>query len=168
MSKRSDIVKKAREEVTNNSLYLWGGQGESVLKTTPEKLLKMETSSANAARILKTLAGKLTNGINMSKAKYFDCSGLVTKILQDLGIIGKEEDFTADGIYKNLCKAIKKEDLKAGDLVFISNGKKMTHVGIYEGDQIVIEAAGRDLGVVSRLINKNSWNAYGRVKISEK
>ena len=164
MIKRSDIAKKAREEVTNNSLYLWGGQGESVLKTTPEKLLKMETSPGNAARILKTLAAKLTNNVSMTKAKYFDCSGLVTKILQDLGVLEKEEDYTADGIFRNLCKEIKKSDLKSGDLVFISNGKKMTHVGIYEGKDVVIESAGRDLGVISRLINKNNWNTYGRLK----
>ena len=166
MSKRSDIAKKAREEVTNNSLYLWGGQGESVLKTSPEKILKMETSSGNAARILKTLAGKLTNNISMTKAKYFDCSGLVVYILQALKII--EDDYTADGIYNKLCKPIKKDELKAGDLVFIDTNGKKTHVGIYEKDNVIIEAAGRDLGVVSRLIGKNNWNAYGRVIIREK
>ena len=53
MTLKQKFVKLAEDEVKNNSLYLWSGQGETVLKTTPEKLLKRETSAANVGRILK-------------------------------------------------------------------------------------------------------------------
>jgi len=162
MSKRDKLVKMANEEVQNNSLYLWSGQGEDVMKTTPEKIRKVETSDNNASRVLKALAGKINQGLNMKKAKYFDCSGLVVYILQKLEVI--KDDYTAAGIYEKLCVPITKQDLKAGDLVFVKSSGKISHVGIYAGDGLVIEAAGRDIGVVKRGINKNSWNVYGRLK----
>lgn len=165
MTNKEKFVKLAEDEVKNNSLYLWSGQGEKVLDTNPKKLLKMETSAANVARILKCLANKLTTGANMDKAKYFDCSGLVVYLLQTLGLI--ESDYTANDIYRKLCSAIKKAELRRGDLVFINSGSKITHVGIYAGDGLVIEAVGRDYGVMKRQMSKNSWNVFGRVKSLE-
>lgn len=167
MTKREKIAKLAKDEVKNNSLYLWGGQGEKVMKTDPDKIKKMETSDANAGRVLKCLANKLTVNCNMDKAKYFDCSGLIVDILRALKIIDESADYTAQGIYKSLCIPVLKADLKAGDLLFISTGTKITHVGVFDGEA-AIEAAGRDLGVVRRPLSKNSWNLYGRVKINEK
>ena len=167
MTKREKIAKLAKDEVKNNSLYLWSGQGEKVMETTPETIKKKETSGANAGRVLKCLANKLTVDCNMSKARFFDCSGLVVDILRALKIIDESADYTAQGIYKSLCIPVLKTDLKAGDLLFISTGTKITHVGIYDGE-IAVEAAGRDLGIVQRPLSKNSWNLYGRVKINEK
>ncbi|MBR5188049.1 MAG: C40 family peptidase [Clostridia bacterium] len=162
MSQKKKFVKLAKAEATANSLYLWGGQGEEVETTPPEIIQKMETSNENAARVLKCLAGKINAGLNMKKAKYFDCSGLVVYLLMQLNVI--DQDYTAQGIYTNLCVPVLRTDLKEGDLCFISSGTKITHVGIYIGDNLVVEAAGRDLGVVQRGISKNKWNLYGRVK----
>lgn len=163
MKNNEKFLKLARDEIKNNSLYLWGGQGESVEKTTPEKIQKMETSQGNAARILKTLSAKLTAGCNMKKAKYFDCSGLVVDLLQRMELI--TNDYTADGIYKELCEPVKITDLKKGDLCFIDKDGKKVHVGIWDKEnKQVIESAGRDLGVVGRGMNKNGWNAFGRLK----
>lgn len=162
MGKREKLVKLANEEVQNNSLYMWSGQGELVLKTDPAELLKRETSNENVARILKTLAGKILQSLNMKKSKYFDCSGLVVYILQKLEVI--KDDYTAAGIYDKLCIPITKSDLKAGDLVFCKSSGKIGHVGIYASESLVIEAAGRDIGVVKRGMSKNNWNIYGRLK----
>lgn len=168
MNKREKIAKLARDEVKNNSLYLWGGQGESVLETSPKDIIKHETNKTNAARILKLLANKLQTDQNMNKARYFDCSELVVDILRKLEIIGPKDDYTAADIYKKLCSQICKDNLKEGDLVFICSGSKIGHVGIYTGPLEVTEAAGRDLGVVTRPMSKNGWNLYGRVKQNEK
>lgn len=162
MSKRDKFVKLAFDEVNNNSLYLWGGQGEEVEKTTPETIEKMETSANNAARVLKCLANKINNNCNMKKAHYFDCSGLVTWLLMKLKVI--ENDYTAQGLYNNVCVPILEKDLKPGDLCFCSSGSKINHVGIYAGNRVVIEAAGRDMGVVQRTMSKNNWRLFGRVK----
>ena len=168
MTKREKIAKLARDEVKNNSLYLWGGQGEEVMKTTPETIKKMETSSANAGRVLKCLANKMTVETNMNKARFFDCSGLVVEILRKLSVIDEKSDYTAQGIYKNLCVPVLLADLKEGDLCFINTGGKISHVGVYVGEREVVESASRDLGVVKRGMSKNSWNIYGRVKLNEK
>ena len=154
MSKRDKFVKLAKTEASVNSLYLWGGQGEEVETATPEYIEKHETSKANAARVLKCLANKLIAGCNMKKAKYFDCSGLVVYLLTVLKII--EGDYTAQGIYKELCVPIARNDVKTGDLAFISSGGKITHVGIITGEKEVTEAAGRDLGVVTRGMSKKT------------
>lgn len=164
MSKKEKFVKLANAEVTANSLYLWGGQGESVMETTPDIVRKKETNDQNASRVLKTLAGKINSGLNMKKARYFDCSGLIVELLRKLGIIKETEDFTASGIYKNLCVPITKADAKAGDLCFVASKGNITHVGIITDTNICVEAAGRDLGVISRSMSKNNWSLYGRVK----
>ena len=168
MNKREKIAKLARDEVKNNSLYMWSGQGESVLETSPKELLKHETSKQNVSRILKLLANKLQTDQTMNKAKYFDCSGLVVQILRELKVIGPKDDYTAADLYKKFCAPICKDNLKEGDLVFVCSGSKITHVGIYNGNNEVTEAAGRDYGVVTRPMSKNSWNIFGRVKLDEK
>lgn len=164
MSKRDKLIKYANDEVKNNSLYLWGGQGENVMTTTPETIRKKETNDQNAARVLKCLAGKINNGANMKKAKFFDCSGLVVDILRRLGIISDTADYTAQGIYNDLCVPVLKADIRPSDLCFISSSGKISHVGIITDTNICVEAVGRDVGIISRGMNKNSWNLYGRVK----
>ena len=161
MTKQKQFVEMAHKEVENHSCYLWGGQGESVLKTLPETIVKKETSQENAGRVL-ALVSKFVKVFEMGKAKYFDCSGLVTWCLQQMGLI--KGDYTANKIYNELCYAIQKEDLKGGDLCFKSDNGKMVHVGIYSKKHGVIEAAGRDLGVVERPIDANKWTSYGRLR----
>mgnify|MGYP002525585511 CR=1 FL=1 len=163
MSKRSKFVKLAHQEVLNHSLYLWGGQGESVLATTPRKVIDMEDTMKNAGRVLRTLSARVLDGYIMTNAKYFDCSGLIVWLLMLLGLITR--DYTAHGIYTELCTPITRDDLKSGDLCFIKTNGKCTHVGIYSADYGVIEAAGRDIGVVERSLSANKWNTYGRLKV---
>ena len=162
MTKVKDFIERAHQEVVNNSLYLWGGQGEDVLRMPPEDILKKETSNTNAARVLAALSSKIGKGCDVIDAKYFDCSGLVVAILNAMGLI--QGDFTANEIYNKFCFAIPREKLKGGDLVFKSQNGRMTHVGIYSKKHGVIEAAGRDLGVVERPINANNWNIYARLR----
>ncbi len=161
MTKQKQFVELAHKEVENHSCYLWGGQGESVLKTLPETIVKKETSQENAGRVL-ALVSKLVKLFNMALAKYFDCSGLVVWCLQQMGLI--KGDYTANKIYNELCYAIQKDELKGGDLCFKSQNGKMVHVGIYSKKYGVIEAAGRDFGVVERPIDADKWTSYGRLR----
>lgn len=162
MIKTKDFVERAHAEVLNKSLYLWGGQGEGVLSTPPEKIVAMETSLENAGRIFVTLGNRLKSGQDMKKAKYFDCSGLVVWILTCMKLI--KGDYTANEIYNKLCYAIPREKLKGGDLVFKSRNGRMVHVGIYSKNYGVIEDAGRDEGVVEKPLNANKWTSYARLR----
>ena len=91
-----------------------------------------------------------------------DCSGMVMTIYKDVCGIklprnsAKQADF---------CKKIKKKDLRPGDLLFFATGKdkkKVSHVGIYIGDDKMIHAS-TSRGVV---INKITEQYYEKTFIS--
>lgn len=155
-----EFIAKLEKEVQNRSIYVWGGQGE---KASEEIIERKESEAKNQKRALKLY--------NARKAKYknmrvFDCSGLVTKLWGEVGAQKKTFDTTANGLMKNYCKTITKAQLMPGDLVFRKyNSGKAYHVGVVvDFDGNVIEAKGRDDGVVKRALtaSRNYWNAYGR------
>lgn len=149
-------------EVSHGSIYVWGGQGQ---KATDALIDKLETSNANK-KTAKALLKKRTKA-GYKNIKAFDCSGLVTKAMDDTGIMKKGFDTTADGLKKHYVKSLKRWELKPGDLVFrVNSTGKAYHVGVVvDWNLNVIEARGRAYGVVKRALNasgKGYWNAYGR------
>lgn len=149
-------------EVKNGSIYVWGGQGQKATNTLIDKL---ETSAANKKTAKALLKKRIKAGYKNIKA--FDCSGLVTKAMDDTGIMKQGFDTTADGLKKHYVRQLKRWELKPGDLVFrVNSAGKAYHVGVVaDWDLNVIEARGRAYGVVKRGINasgKGYWNAYGR------
>ena len=151
-------------EVKNGSIYVWGGQGQ---KATDALIDKLETSNANK-KTAKALLKKRTKA-GYKNIKAFDCSGLVTKAMDETGIEKKGFDTTADGLYRNYVKTQTRQELKPGDLVFrINTTGKAYHVGVVVDWALnVIEARGRAYGVVKRALNASGnsyWNAYGRPK----
>ena len=93
----------------------------------------------------------------------FDCSGLVVKMLQDLGVFGKGEDFTAHALWTHEVVPITKTQLAPGNLLFHWDGAKMSHVGIYLGNNAVVEAKGTKYGVVLSPM-PGSWTHFGSLK----
>jgi hypothetical protein len=159
MSKREKFLESARSQV-NKGIYVWGGNGENLLTMDdPEAWIrKKETSKENAERAINLFAERVENGVDPIRA--FDCSGLVYWSQKEAGV--GYGDMTANSLWKN-CDPV--DELQAGDLVFHHNGLRCTHVGIYNGDGFVIEAIGRDLGVVlNRRVDEKYWNRWGRLK----
>jgi cell wall-associated NlpC family hydrolase len=78
--------------------------------------------------------------------KGLDCSGLVTRVYNDLKL-GKVPRSSA-ALYKH-GHPVKLNDLRAGDLVFFKNTYKpgISHVGIYTGNDKFIHARNRKFGV---------------------
>ena len=67
----------------------------------------------------------------------FDCSGLVMYVHRQFGY---EVPRTAAQQYKE-ARRVKRRDLQPGDLVFFKlSGRKISHVGIYTGDDYFIHA----------------------------
>lgn len=151
MSKISDFIKWLKEQV--GSIYVWGAQGETA---TESLISKMETSETNINRVLTLYKKRVTEGV---KPKMYDCSGLIICYFLKNNLIGG--DTNASGLYSK-CKTIKQQELKSGDLVFHHNGTKIHHVGVYIGDNTVIHAKGRDVGVVKEKFSANDWNKFGR------
>lgn len=149
-------------EVKNGSIYVWGGQGQ---KATDALIDRLETNAANKKTAKALLKKRIKAGYTNVKA--FDCSGLVTRAMDDTGIMKKGFDTTADGLKKHYVRQLKRWELKPGDLVFrVTSAGKAYHVGVVADWELnIIEARGRAYGVVKRGLNasgKGYWNAYGR------
>ncbi|GGG86953.1 C40 family peptidase [Paenibacillus radicis (ex Gao et al. 2016)] len=66
-----------------------------------------------------------------TSTKGFDCSGFTSYVFEKMGI----ELSRTSGSQAQMGKKVAKSDLNAGDLVFFNtNGKSISHVGIYVGD----------------------------------
>ena len=146
------------------SIYLWSGQGERLTALSEDKIRRMEQSTDYANRAIKMW--KARKGIDGARA--FDCSGLLCWLMEVVGAVKKGFDTTADGLLGH-CKKISRNELRAGDWVFKKDSKgKAYHVGVVVDDALnVVEAAGRDFGVVKRPISANGWNGYGRPSFFE-
>ena len=142
--------------------YVWGAQGERVdNRADLEKWVRRkETSRRETERALAYIK-KATK----TPLYAFDCSGLIIHWLRDIrGLI--DSDTNAQGLYRQ-CKQQGKLgawQMQAGDLVFrysFAKGK-MGHVGVYVGNGMVVEAQGRDAGVVMRHLSYGGWTHQGR------
>ena len=90
-----------------------------------------------------------------------DCSGLVYNVYYEYGIILPR---TADQQY-NFIKRVEYDNLQVGDLIFFSSGGKVSHVGIYTGNNTMIHAS-TSKGVIyqdlSQYLNNLKIVGYGR------
>ena len=146
--------------------YVWGARGQCLDDLNIAKLVKnSETTTENYERAMRFIAK------STKKPLYaFDCSGLICGFLMAKGLSGRVNSRT---MYAK-SKRIHRDELQPGDLVFRYRDKKrdgggtykyIYHVGVYVGNDKVIESKGRDDGVVMRGINASGpayWNEYGR------
>ncbi len=162
MNKLSEFLTYLQEQVDTKSIYVWGGQGEKGSKITENWIKRMENSTANANRAIALWKRQVAAGYG-AKLSAFDCSGLAVYFLLKNGLL--KSDTTANGL-RGYCDKLTKGDLRKGDWVFrVTNGNAY-HIGYVVDDNLnVVEAKGRDDGVVKRGINANGssyWNAFGR------
>lgn len=155
---RQTMIDFVKQEAARGSIYVWGAQGQRGGQITEDWVRKMETSATNANRAI-SLWKKNKGKYDPNMIGAFDCSGLIGACLNANGNAGFDD--TADG-YRNRCVSIDKGALQAGDLVFEYSNGKSGHVGVYIGDGKVIEARGRDYGVVETDLNARNWKKYGR------
>lgn len=163
MSKREAFLDALASQV-NKGIFVWGGNGENLLCMGDPIawIRKKETLTANADRAIALFENRVADGIDPIRA--FDCSGLVYWCQKVTGY--GYDDHTANGWYRECNKV---NELSEGDLVFHHNGIKCTHVGVYVGGNTVVEAKGRDVGVVATVYSTNAkyWNRQGRLKKME-
>lgn len=156
-------VELLRNEKNNNSIYLWGGSGQKVLNLDVNAIVAYEDTPANAGRVLRHIADLISTGKSIKQARAFDCSGLVIEALKTCGFVSHDFDTTAEGLRKMCKSTFPVEKAKKGDLVFKLSNNKAVHVGMCTTNNYVIEARGRDYGVVSRLKNEGAWTIAGRL-----
>lgn len=159
MSIIDKFIAIALEQVKNKCGYVLGADGRVL---TPELLsIWGKNYSVNERDNMIKTAQKWMGKV------CWDCSGLVLGTLLKLGLIAKGFDTTAHGIFKNICVEVKKENLKPGDLVFVADSTGyIGHVGIYIGNNRVLQARGTYYGCVETPLFP-SFNRFGRLKVLE-
>ena len=162
----SEFISYLRSRI--GGIYVWGAQGENVLaEANPlEWIRSKETNETNAQRAYALFKQRKQEGVNPILA--YDCSGLIVAFLLDAGIL--KGDRTAAALY-SMCdiKMDNAPNLMAGDFVCHYSAQKgyITHIGVYVGDGKVIEAKGRDYGVVETNLDERPWNRFGRLTALE-
>lgn len=166
MDRSGEVISRARSQV-DRSCYVWGAQGqdlnaqrnvESFVRSKESTTGDAATQAANVRRVMQRYE-KLRNK-GMTSILCFDCSGFIYWTFSAfVGLIGTRTN--AAGLYRQ-CEDKQRGELRAGDLVFVHNGSRITHVGLYSGEGMVIHCKGRDVGVIEELISKHGWNRYGR------
>ena len=144
--------------------YGWGGNGETEI--TEALIRRKDTSEVNAKRTISFWQKQTSLGV--TDMALFDCSGLISRYLQDLGLVSSKRN--CNHLWA-MCEPVTRAELREGDLLFRERGGDMYHVGIYAGRGRVIEAKGRDDGVVIRPIDASGagyWNKFGRLNALQK
>jgi len=96
-----------------------------------------------------------------SPSKGFDCSGFTSYVMAQHGI---RISRTASAQYRDNGTHISKSDLVAGDLVFFSsNGRTVTHVGLYIGNGKFVHASSSRVGVI--ITNLTDRQYFGAKRI---
>ena len=140
-------------------IYVWGGNGQTEISAG--WIRRMDTSETNAQRSIRFWEKQKTAG--MTDLAAFDCSGLISRYLQDIGIVSSKRN--CNHLWA-MCTPVTRAELRPGSLLFRSRNGDMYHVGVYVGKGRVVEAKGRDDGVVLRGINASGagyWNKFGRL-----
>jgi len=85
----------------------------------------------------------------------FDCSGLVSYVYRQFGVSLTR---SSAGQYRDNGSHIQRSELAPGDLIFTSsNGRTVTHVAIYMGDNKIVHSARSSGGVVIGNLNHDYY-----------
>ena len=140
--------------------YIWGTSGETWTAAKQTKLEK--TTDADRAQGRKY-------GDRWIGHRVADCSGLFSWAFRQLGgymYHGSDTMYRKYCVNKGDLKRGKRTDsatLKPGTAVFVWNGRKYSHVGLYIGDGTVIEAMGTINGVTTSKVTAGKWKHWGEL-----
>lgn len=166
MDRSGEVIERARSQV-DRSCYVWGAEGQDLnaMSDTTKWIAKQETTGDAETRA-RNIKRDLAQYARLKAKGYdpilcFDCSGFVYWTLKPFGLVTGRR--SAAGYYAQTEHKTRGQ-LHAGDLLFVWNGTKISHVGIYAGNDRAIHCKGRDTGVIEEGINRHGWNRYGKVK----
>ena len=160
MIKAEALIAKFRQALDEHWGYIWGTAGE---KWTAEKQKELEkTTDANRAQ------GR-QYGSKWIGHRVADCSGLFSWAFRQLG---GTIYHGSDTMYRKYCvnkgelnkgKRTDRGTLKPGTALFVWNGSSYSHVGLYAGNGIVIEAMSTLKGVTTTKVTAGKWTHWGEL-----
>ncbi len=160
MISTQQLTDRFRQALTEKWGYIWGTAGEQWTAAKQKELEK--TTDADRAQ------GR-AYGSKWIGHKVADCSGLFSWAFKQLGgymYHGSDTMFRKYCVNKGELRKGKRTDcgtLKPGTAVFVWNGKKYSHVGLYSGGDTVIEAMGTINGVTTSKVTAGKWTHWGEL-----
>ena len=154
------LIAKFRQALDEHWGYIWGTAGEAWTEAKQKELEKTTDSSRAQGR---------TYGRKWIGHTVADCSGLFSWAFKKLGgtmYHGSDTMYRKYCVNKGeLCKGKRTDQgtLKPGTAVFVWNGSSYSHVGLYVGDGIVIEAMGTLNGVTTTKVSAGKWTHWGEL-----
>lgn len=142
--KSDAFIEYLKEQVRNHSIYVWGAQGQKKPTITEAWIRRKEKTKRNADRAIAHWKKEVKDGYG-DILRAFDCSGLGVYFFLKQDLI--DHDVNAEGL-RTLCKSIDRKEVRAGDMAFRMQNGRAVHVGYAIDRNTVIEAKGRDDGVV--------------------
>ncbi len=92
----------------------------------------------------------------------FDCSGYVVECLKSCGLLGEQEDLTADGLFARFGHAVIGQPEEAALMFYFDPNNRATHVTICLDEEFQIGAAGGDSRTKDTVI---AWRQNAFIKI---
>ncbi|MFA5676177.1 MAG: NlpC/P60 family protein [Christensenellales bacterium] len=166
--------------------YIFGGQGHAITDSFIDSTYKIYPDYFDGGRLeyLRGIARSAQlNGHRFPQDYAWDCSGLWWYAANELELYEEYTDKTAHDTYYDFCNPITKEELRPGDIVFVTNAEgRVAHMGIVGRHGFIYEAVSGFAGVVLKrtvdkrvyndivrggVLQNNNWNTFGRPKIFE-
>ena len=151
-----ELIQKFRQALNDNWGYIWGTAG-------------IEWTEARQKSVKDEMAKQY--GMKWIGHKVADCSGLFAWAFKDLGSYtphGSNSIWSKYCVNKGELRNGKRSDgyaLKPGTAVFkCADGTNRSHIGLYVGDGLVVEAASTQQGVITTKITNKKWNEWGELK----
>ena len=142
--KASDLIAKVRQAYAEKWGYIWGTSGQVWTQAQQDKATREMTVKYGQQWVGKRVA---------------DCSGLIKWAYRELG----GDIYHGSNTMFNQCTATGalagKVSIRPGTAVFQVNGGRRTHVGVYDGDGVVIEENGTRTGIIKSPIG--TWDEWG-------
>ena len=155
------LIEKFQKALHDHWGYIWGTAG---VKWTEEKQSAIEKTTEKKYEKARKY-GKKWIGHTVS-----DCSGLFSWAFKQLGgtmYHGSNTMYLKWCTDKGQLQKGRRTDgrgLKPGTAVFIWDGSTYSHVGLYIGDGVVIEAASTQKGVTTSKVSDGKWTHWGELK----
>jgi len=161
MINADELITKFLYAKQQNWGYIWGTAG---VKWTAEKQKELERTTDQNRAQGRRYGSKWIGHV------VADCSGLFHWAFKKLG---GEMYHGSNTMYLKWCtdkgelkkgKRADGKELKPGTAVFVWNGTTYSHVGLYIGDDTVIEAANTQKGVTTSKASATKWTHWGELK----
>ena len=173
------LIEKFRYALDNNWGYIWGTAGIEWNKAQQNKKVNYMVSKYgtgwknNSEAKNDKYYGAAVHGSKWIGHMVSDCSGMFVWAYKQLG--GPGIAHGSNSIWRSYCSVKGKlsggkrtdgQGLKPGSAVFVYKKDKdnRSHIGLYVGNGIVIEASGTIVGVITSKVSDKKWAEWGELK----